>query len=72
MCETGGYDDHIEFTAPRLADGVAPIKEGCREYGGGDRREMGGGGMDICVDRGRNGEPSAIPDEMRVWDGEGE
>jgi hypothetical protein len=26
----------------------------------------------VCVDRGRERQPGAIPDEMRVWDGDGE
>jgi len=35
---------------------------------------MGGGGVGICVDRGGDGKPGAIPDEMRLreWEGEGE
>ena len=66
------YDSHIECTAPRIAEGVAPVKEGCREYGGGNGREMGGGGADVGVDRGGDGQPGAIPDEMCVWKGEGE
>jgi hypothetical protein len=71
MTKTGRYDDDIEFTAPRVADWVPPVKEGCREYSGGDYGEVGGGGVCVCVDRGWDGQPSAIPDEMCVWDGEG-
>jgi hypothetical protein len=72
MCESGGYDGHIEFTAPRVADWVPPVKKGCREYGGGNGCNMSGGGVCVCVDRGRNGQPSAIPDKMCLRDREGE
>ena len=66
------YDGHIECTPPRIAEGVAPVKEGCREYGGGNGREMGGGGVGIGVDRGWDGKPGAIPDEMRLREWEGQ
>jgi len=41
-------------------------------HGGGNGREMGGGGVDVCIYRGGDGQPGAIPDEVRLRDREGE
>ena len=72
MGETGGYNGDIEFTAPWIADGVPPVKEGGREYVVGNGREMGGGGVCVGIYRGGEGQPGTIPDEVCLRDREGE
>ena len=53
--ETRENDRDIEGASPRIADGIAPVEEGCRPDRGGDDREMGGCGVVVCVYRGGEG-----------------
>lgn len=70
--QTGENNRDVERASPRIADRIAPVEDGCREYGSRDDREMCGFGVGICVYRGGEGEPCTIPDEMCVWEWESE
>ena len=73
VCQAGKHDDHIQSPPPRIAEGVAPVEEGCRPDRGGNGCEMGGGGVDVGIYRGGDRQPGEIPDEVRLreWEGEG-
>ena len=72
ICRARKNDSHIQGSTPRIANGVAPVKEGGQPDRCGDGGKMGGGGVGIRVYRGGDGQPRAIPDEIRVWEWEGE
>ena len=72
VCQTGENNRDIECASPGIADGIAPVEERCCPDRGGDDREMGGCRVGVCVYREGEREPRTIPDEMCVWNGEGE